>query len=79
MRGEDRYLFPFESLADVKINSFHPCEPCVFSERASALLSEVTHGEFKEKADLLADKLGLFKNTDYSLLPADSLLREFTG
>lgn len=79
MRGEDRYLFPFESLADVKINSFHPCEPCVFSERAAVLLSEVTQGEFKEKADLLINKLGLFKNTDYSLLPVDSLLREFTG
>ncbi len=79
MRGEDRYLFPFEERADIKINSFHPCEPCVFSQRAISLLKEIEHGEFKEKADLLINKLGLFKNTDYSLLPADSLLREFTG
>lgn len=79
MRGEDRYLFPFEERADIRINSFHPCEPCIFSKKAISLLSEVAHGEFKEKADLLINKLGLFKNTDYSLLPADSLLREFTG
>lgn len=79
MRGEDRYLFPFEERADIKINSFHPCEPCVFSEKAIGLLSMANLGEFKEKADLLIYKLGLFKKTDYSLLPADSLLREFTG
>lgn len=79
MRGEDKYLFPFENLADIKINSFHPCEPCVFSEKAVGLLRDVGEGEFKEKADSLIDKLSLFENIDYSVLPADSLLREFTG
>ncbi len=79
MRGEDKYLFPFEYLADVKLNSFHPCEPCVFSERAMQLLSEAKKSEYAEKAKSLSEKLGLFRNTDYSLLPADSLLREFTG
>lgn len=79
MRGEDKYLFPFEYLADVKLNSFHPCEPCVFSERAMQLLSEAKKSEYTEKAKSLSEKLGLFRNTDYSLLPADSLLREFTG
>lgn len=79
MRGEDKYLFPFEHLADVKIDSFHPCEPCVFAERAIALLSQVEKSDFSEKSRQLADKLGLFRKTDYSLLPKDSLLREFTG
>ena len=78
-RGEDKYLFPFEYLADVKINSFHPCEPCVLSERAIGLLSKVKDGEFEEKAALLINKLRLFKNIDYSVLPENSLLREFTG
>lgn len=79
MRGEDRYLFPFKERADIKINSFHPCEPCVFSAKAVSLLEEITDGEYVEKSELLINKLTLFKNTDYSLLPADSLLREFTG
>lgn len=79
MRGEDKYLFPFENLADIKINSFHPCEPCVFSQKAVCLLRDVGEGEFKEKADSLIGKLSLFENIDYSVLPADSLLREFTG
>lgn len=78
-RGEDKYLFPFEHFADVKLDSFHPCEPCVFAQRASRLLSCVNDSRYKEKAELLLNKLSLFKNTDYSLLPADSLLREFTG
>ena len=79
MRGDDEYLFPFEHLADVKLDSFHPCEPCVFSEKAIRLLSTVKKSEYVEKAKILSDKLELFRNTDYSLLPADSLLREFTG
>ena len=78
MRGEDKYLFPFEALADLKLNSFHPCEPCVLSEKAVKLLGEV-EGEFSEKADVLKDKLNLFKKLDCSILPQDSLLREFTG
>ncbi|MBQ3007927.1 MAG: nucleoside kinase [Clostridia bacterium] len=79
MRGEDRYLFPFKDRADIKINSFHPCEPCIFAVNAISLLKEITDGEYFEKSEQLINKLGLFKNTDYSLLPEDSLLREFTG
>ncbi|MBQ7121614.1 MAG: nucleoside kinase [Clostridia bacterium] len=78
-RGEDKYLFPFEDRADVKINSFHPCEPCVFAQRAINLLGDVEKEEYKEKAQRLINTLSLFEKTDYSLLPADSLLREFTG
>ena len=79
MRGEDKYLFPYESLADVKLDSFHPCEPCVLAPKAVELLSQVRDGEFKEKASTLSEKLKLFKNIDYSRLPQNSLLREFTG
>lgn len=79
MKGEDKYLFPFEENADIKLNSFHPCEPCVLSEKAIKLLETVKTGEHREKATLLIDKLMQFRNTDYSILPEDSLLREFTG
>lgn len=79
MRGEDKYLFPFESSADIKINSFHPCEPCVLAKRAIALLGGALGGEYGKKALLMINKLDLFKNIDYAVLPKDSLLREFTG
>lgn len=77
LRGEDKYLFPFEALADKKLNSFHPCEPCILASKALELLSQAE--EFSTKAALLIDKLSVFKKIDYSLLPQDSLLREFTG
>lgn len=78
-RGEDKYLFSFEHLANMKINSFHPCEPCVFAQRAISLLAHVENPGYKEKAQRLIFTLSLFKKADYSLLPTDSLLREFTG
>ncbi len=79
MRGEDKYLFPFKEFADIKLDSFHPCEPCVFAERAKNLLYGIDNGRYAEKARQLIQSLSLFRETDYSLLPADSLLREFTG
>lgn len=78
MRGEDKYLFPFEKFADIKLNSFHPCEPCVLAGQAIPLLATVK-GEFEKDARLLLEKLSLFRKTDKSLLPEESLLREFTG
>ena len=79
MRGEDKYLFPFEGNADIKLDSFHACEPCVLSERAIKLLETVTVSEYKKQAELMIDKLKLFRTIDCSVLPEDSLLREFTG
>lgn len=79
MRGEDKYLFPFEGNADIKLDSFHACEPCVLSERAIKLLESVSASEYKEKAGLMIDKLKLFRTIDCSVLPEDCLLREFTG
>lgn len=79
LKGEDKYLFPYEYLADIRIDSFHPCEPCVFAARATELLRSTKNGTHKERAELLIEKLNFFIKTDYSLLPHDSLLREFTG
>ncbi len=79
MRGEDKYLFPYEPLADIKINSFHPCEPCVLAQTAISLLEDVKNGDYAKKAEEMINKLSFFKTIDKSILPADSLLREFTG
>lgn len=79
MRGEDKYLFPYEPLADIKINSFHSCEPCVLAKTAISLLEKVRSGENAKKSAEMVNKLRNFKTADKSILPADSLLREFVG
>lgn len=78
-RGEDKYLFPFEENADTKLNSFHPCEPCVIGAQALELLKEIKDSEYTDKASELIKKLEMFEKIDYSILPQDCLLREFTG
>lgn len=75
--GEDKYLFPFEDYADVKIDSFHPCEPCLIKDVAIGLLSEEDFEEYSEKAEQLREKLKKFRSIDASLLPEDSVLKEF--
>lgn len=76
--GEDRYLFPFSHLADVKIDSFHPYEPCLFKEEAVGLLSHIEkESEYYAKAKEYIEKLSLFVNAEYFCVPENSLLNEF--
>ncbi|MCL2508497.1 MAG: hypothetical protein FWF05_04910 [Oscillospiraceae bacterium] len=78
--GEDKYLFPFEDLAHVKLNSFHPYEPCVMKGEALPLLRGVApDSEFFQKARSLAANLERFADLPSSAMPPDSLLREFAG
>lgn len=78
LKGEDKFLFPFESNADVRINSFHAYEPCIFRNEALRLLMEVGwESEFFEKAQELIGVISLFKEIEPSLLPEKSLLNEF--
>lgn len=78
--GENKYLFPFEDNADVRINSIHLCEPCLFKDTALKLLAE---GEIPEenKADAqkLIESLNMFESLSTDHVPKDSLLREFIG
>ena len=76
--GEDRYLFPFSKNADVRIDSIHPYEISVFRNRAIGLLESVSaESIYFERAEELIKKLSLCESLDLSLLPDDSLLREF--
>ncbi len=78
LNGEDKFLFPFESFADVKINSFHSYEPCLFRNEALSLLDEVSEkSEYYDKAEELKSALSLFNEIDASFLPQNSLLNEF--
>ncbi|MBR3836298.1 MAG: nucleoside kinase [Clostridia bacterium] len=78
LKGEDKFLFPFESYADVKINSFHAYETCIFKNEALRLLNGVGEkSEFFEKAQELIGAISLFEEIEQTLLPEKSLLNEF--
>lgn len=78
--GEDRYLFPFSSLADRKIDSVHPYEVALFKETAINLLDRVSEDSlYYENAKQLKDKLNRFGYVERELMPVDSLLGEFIG
>lgn len=79
-RGEDLYLFPYKENADVKINTIHLYETCVFKEKALPLLREIGRDSPHYKdAERLIRSLSRFPEMDASLVPGDSLLREFLG
>lgn len=78
LKGEDKFLFPFESYANVKINSFHAYETCIFRSEALRLLNEIEEdNEHFEKAQELIGAISLFEEIEPSLLPETSLLNEF--
>ena len=78
--GEDRYLFPYSDRADIKIDSIHPYEVCVFSEEATKLLDSVLPDSvYYSEAQLLKSKILRFIETDSSRVPEGSLLNEFIG
>ncbi len=78
--GEDKYLFPYRHLADIKINTIHLYETCVLKERALPLLKncEISE-EFKSDAEKLCKSLEKFQSITKEKVPNDSLLREFLG
>ncbi|MBR5826039.1 MAG: nucleoside kinase [Clostridia bacterium] len=78
--GEDRYLFPFSDRADIKIDSIHPYEVCVFRKEAEKLLDSVAPDSiYYTEAKLLKDKITKFTEKDSSIVPEGSLLNEFIG
>jgi len=78
--GEDKYLFPYEDMADVRINSIHLCEPCLFKDTVLKMLENAQlSDEYGKEAKKLAHSLKQFESLDLSLVPEDSLLREFIG
>ena len=80
LHGEDKYLFPFESNAEMKIDSFHPYEPCMF--RAAVLEQLDTVGEDSEFFEKACELKQVYENAcliDAELLPETSLLQEFLG
>ncbi len=78
--GENKYLFPFEDCADIRINSIHLCEPCLFKDIVIKMLSDAHLSEkYADDARKLLNSLKNFESIPVELVPHDSLLREFLG
>lgn len=74
--GEEKYLYPYRSLADVEFNTFHDFEPCVMRKYAEALISDEL-AKKSEYANTVLSALRLAEPIDEAMIPDDSLIREF--
>jgi uridine kinase len=79
-RGEKRHIFPYQENADIMFNSALVYELAALKPLAEPLLRQVQHRapEFIEARRLLAF-LEWFLPLDASLIPANSIVREFLG
>lgn len=78
--GEKRYIRPYRYTSDFTVNSIHIYEPCIMKEPAIRLLQQVREeSEHFETAKHLIEALSGFENIDTSLVPENSLMREFIG
>ena len=76
--GERKNLFPYKGNADYIVNSFHPYELALFKDRMIRFIEELEPTDpgykYVERIKLSLEKTA---GMDQTLLPADSLLREF--
>lgn len=78
LRGEDKYIFPYEKNARFRIDSFHPYESSIFRDEAVELLDTVDNAScFYPLAQQLKEDFSRLRPIDISKMPDDSLLREF--
>ncbi len=78
--GEDRYLFPFEDRADIKIDSIHPYEVCAFKDVAIKVLDRMDKKSvYYPAAQVLKEKVSKFVSIGEDSVPEGSLLNEFIG
>ena len=79
-RGEQKYIFPYQEEADVMFNSSIVYEISVLKKYAVPLLEEIpnTESAYSEARRLLA-MFQYFEDMDDSLIPNNSLIREFIG
>lgn len=79
--GEEKHIYPFSSMADFKVNTFHSYETGLLKPYAEKLLSEIKNDSiFFEDAKSVYTYLERCDEViPKELVPKDSLLREFIG
>ena len=79
-RGEKAYISPYRDKANFQFDSSLPYELPVFNHTATALFQTVPEGiERFDELRAVLPALQLFGDIDESLVPEDSLIREFIG
>lgn len=78
--GEMKYIRPYRYTSNFTINSIHIYEPCIMKSVALNLFSEIdkSHPDYKF-IHRLQTSFSRFETIDLSLVPEDSLIREFVG
>lgn len=78
--GENKYIRPYRISADYTVNSIHIYEPCVLRTITIPLLRGIAaDSPHYKKARDLESRLMRFEPIDSSLVPKNSMLREFLG
>ena len=78
--GEKKYIMPYKYTGDITINSLHIYEPCVTAAKAVPYLDKVEKSSSDyDYAQYLISRAEQFVGIDDSLVPDNSLLREFLG
>ena len=79
-RGEQKYIFPFESEADEVFNSSLVYELAVLKKPALELLSQIgKESEHYSRAQRLIKLLSYFEEFEPAPIPPTSIIREFIG
>lgn len=78
LKGEQLYIHPYRSSADVHINTTHGFEPFLYRNKiASALADYPLDAPHQDTIQNLMEKYKFFRPCDSHYLSADSLIREF--
>ena len=78
--GENKYIRPYRHTSDITVNSIHIYEPCVLRNHAIPLLRAIApDSPYFQRARELEARLMRFEPIPDSLVPDDSMLREFLG
>ena len=79
--GEEKYIFPFQTSADVVFNTTLIYELAVLKKYAVPLLQAVPReaGKAYMTAQRLLNMLYFVKEIDDAVIPNNSILREFVG
>ncbi len=78
--GDILYVEPFESRADIMVNSFFPYEAGVLKPTAQQMLTAIPKDSiFYHQCRSILERLEYVSQIDTSFLPSTSLLREFVG
>jgi uridine kinase len=76
--GEEKYLYKFKNVADIRLKTFHCYEPCIFRDIVLKLLENLPkETENYAYAMRLKNALTEFVPLPLSVVPETSLIREF--